>query len=53
MAAATDKFEKATLLSFYYVIKKGAPYAPLDKDTYEKIQKSPKQYKPNNLRVCG
>ena len=49
MGVQTEKFEKATLLSFYYVIKEGAPYAPLDKDTYEKIQKSPKQYKPNNL----
>jgi len=49
MAVQTEKFEKATLLSFYYVVKEGAPYAPLDKDTYEKIQKSPKQYKPNNL----
>ena len=49
MGVQTEKFEKATLLSFYYVVKEGAPYAPLDKDTYEKIQKSPKQYKPNNL----
>ncbi len=49
MGVQTEKFEKATLLSFYYVIKEGAPYAPLDKDTYEKIQKNPKQYKPNNL----
>ena len=37
--AATDKFEKATLLAFYYVIKYGAPYDPLDEDTYKTIQK--------------
>jgi len=36
--AETDKFEKATLMSFYYVIKEGAPYAPLDEDTYKKIK---------------
>ena len=49
MAVQTEKFEKATLLSFYYVIKKGAPYAPLDKDTYDEIQKNPKQHKPVGL----
>ena len=42
--AATDKFEKATLLAFYYVIKDGAPYAPLDEDTYQLIKSRPKQY---------
>ena len=43
--AATDKFEKATLMSFYYVIKEGAPYAPLDEATYNKIKAKPKTYK--------
>ena len=43
--AATDKFEKATLMSFYYVIKEGAPYEPLDEDTYNTIKSRPKQYK--------
>ena len=42
--AETDKFEKATLMSFYYVIKEGAPYAPLDEDTYKKIKARPTQY---------
>ena len=43
--AATDKFEKATLMSFYYVIKEGAPYEPLDEDTYNTIKAGPKNYK--------
>lgn len=42
--AETDKFEKATLMSFYYVIKEGAPYDPLDEDTYQKIKARPSQY---------
>jgi len=47
--AATDKFEKATLLAFYYVIKDGAPYDPLDEDTYKTIKANPTKYKANNL----
>ena len=38
MATQTEKFEKATLISFYYVIKEGAPYAPIDRETYKEIQ---------------
>ena len=48
--AATDKFEKATLLAFYYVIKYGAPYDPLDEDTYKTIQKNPKKHKPKDVK---
>ena len=48
--AATDKFEKATLLAFYYVIKYGAPYVPLDEDTYKTIQKNPKKHKPKYVK---
>ena len=48
--AATDKFEKATLLAFYYVIKNGAPYDPLDEDTYKTIQKNPKKHKPKDVK---
>ena len=49
MTAATDKFEKATLVSFYYVIKHGAPYAPVDEDTYKLIAKKPQDYKKGEL----
>lgn len=47
--AAADKFEKATLVSFYYVIKHGAPYAPVDEDTYKLIAKKPQDYKKGEL----
>jgi hypothetical protein len=49
MATQTDKFEKATLISFYYVIKKGAPYAPVDRKTYEDINKDLNKYDADDL----
>ena len=39
MATQTDKFEKATLLSFWYTIDKGAPWDPIDKETYLALDK--------------
>ena len=49
MATQTEKFEKATLISFYYVIKEGAPYAPIDRATYKEIQNNLSKYEPKDL----
>ena len=49
MATQTEKFEKATLISFYYVIKEGAPYAPIDRETYKDINNDLNKYDADDL----
>ena len=42
MVAETEKFEKATLTAFYYTIRRGVGFDPIEKSIYETLKANPK-----------
>ena len=42
MSAETEKFEKATLTAFYYTIRRGVDFDPIDKAIYDTLKSNPK-----------
>ena len=42
MVAETEKFEKATLTAFYYTIRRGVSFDPIEESLYKVIKANPK-----------
>ena len=42
MVAETEKFEKATLTDFYYTIRRGVEFDPIEKAIYDTLNANPK-----------
>ena len=42
MGAETEKFEKATLTAFYYTIRRGVNFDPIEESIYKVLKEKPK-----------